>query len=255
MISDPNRAFMVMKDSMKSRIKLQNKTTARNFLRKCLKKGVGTNEIESLARKNLYGINAKTDKSRNKDIEKEVKRLLKLRLVMAEKEMLKLKFEWIKQKNAMMRTLREMTATLDIKYVISMFNQVEQEEVSFWWKERSKVLNNRVLWLMNKYKSRSKLKHDDNLKDVKVSDNEVLAEKSRLEVTDDDNFVVFGNIILTEEEKAYLNLPAKFREYERISARKLEVEIETHCVKQRYELIDDDNVSDDLTNEERETIR
>ena len=55
MISDPKRAFIVMRDSMKCRIKMQNKITARNFLKKCLRKGVGTNELETLARKNLYG--------------------------------------------------------------------------------------------------------------------------------------------------------------------------------------------------------
>ena len=122
-ISDPNRAFMVMKNSMKSRIKLQNKTAAKNFLRKCLKKGVGTNEIESLARKNLYGSNVRFDINRNKAIEKEVKRLLKMRIMLVEKELLKLKFEWIKQKNAMLGILKEMTANMDMKHIINMFTK------------------------------------------------------------------------------------------------------------------------------------
>ena len=43
-LSDPARAFIVMRDSMKFRIKMQNKVTARNFLRRCLKKSVLTNK-------------------------------------------------------------------------------------------------------------------------------------------------------------------------------------------------------------------
>jgi hypothetical protein len=86
-----------MKDSIKSRIKVQNKITAKNFLEKCLKKGVGTNEIVTLARKNLYGSNAKQNESpRNKLVENEVKKLLKTKIFMTEKELLKLRFEWIK---------------------------------------------------------------------------------------------------------------------------------------------------------------
>ena len=72
-LSDPARAFIVMRDSMKFRIKMQNKVTARNFLRRCLKKSVGTNEIEGLAKKNIYGSVDKEEHPRNKQIEGEVK--------------------------------------------------------------------------------------------------------------------------------------------------------------------------------------
>jgi hypothetical protein len=47
----------------------------------------------------------------------------------------------------------------------------------------------------------------------------VLEEKSRLGITDADNFIIFGEINLTKEEKVCLNLPAKFGEYDEISGR------------------------------------
>ena len=83
--SDPDGSYWGMKNNLKSRIRLQRKKISRNFLVKLLKKKVGTGEIEAAARRNIYGEDAWIQ-IRNKDIEKEVMRVLRMRIKTSEKK-------------------------------------------------------------------------------------------------------------------------------------------------------------------------
>ena len=77
--SDPYGSYGGIRDSLKARIRLQKKIISRNFLTKLHKRKVGTGEIEAAAKRNIYGEDF-VSVSRNKRVEKEVTRILRLRI-------------------------------------------------------------------------------------------------------------------------------------------------------------------------------
>ena len=82
--SNPDGLYWGMKSYLKSRIRLQRKIISRNFLSKLLKKKVGTGEIEACAKKNVFGSDSAEKSIRNKLVEKEVARILRLRITVAD---------------------------------------------------------------------------------------------------------------------------------------------------------------------------
>ena len=93
--SDPNGSYWGMNESVKARVRLQKKIITRNFLTKLQKKKVGTGEIEVAAKRNIFGNDAH-EASRNKLVEKEVVRNLKLRIHTADKKIKELEQQWLK---------------------------------------------------------------------------------------------------------------------------------------------------------------
>ena len=93
--SDPNGSYWGMKNTLKSRVRLQRKIISRNFLTKLHKRKVGTGEIEYAAKKNVFGEDA-SNANRTKEVEKEVVRILKLRLRTADKKIKELEHIWKK---------------------------------------------------------------------------------------------------------------------------------------------------------------
>ena len=90
-LSDPDGSYWGMKTYLKTRIRLQQKIISRNFLTKLHKKRVGTGEIENAARRNVFGSNINV--VRNKMVEKEVLRILKMRILVADKKIKEYKHE------------------------------------------------------------------------------------------------------------------------------------------------------------------
>ena len=91
--SDPNGSFGGMRDSLKARVRLQRKIVSRNFLAKLHKRKVGTGEIEAAAKRNFYGMDARCV-SRNKCVESEVVRILRMRINTADRKIKELEREW-----------------------------------------------------------------------------------------------------------------------------------------------------------------
>ena len=168
--SAPNWAYMLMKQMIKCRVKVQRKTSARNFLEKCEIKGVGTNSIEALAKKTLYGDNDSDDKPRNKQVVKEVRRILKIRVMMANVKMRSLKREWVMKRKQLVDALRCMRFCdqLTLWDVLFYYDREEQAEMQLVWHEQARVLGNRITWLMKKHKVDYRLRHDEKLRNVKV---------------------------------------------------------------------------------------
>ena len=53
---------------------------------------------------------------------------------------------------------------------------------------------------------------------------------------------MYGDIVLTKEEKEYLNLSPKFREFEILDVKNWHIEVETNAVKTRWELMGQDKL-------------
>ena len=53
--SDPEGSYMAMRNSLRARLKVQNKIININLIKECMKKGVGLEEVEATARKVTYG--------------------------------------------------------------------------------------------------------------------------------------------------------------------------------------------------------
>ena len=52
-----------------------------------------------------------------------------------------------------------------------------------------------------------------------------------------DGFVIYSDIELSDEEKEYLNLTPKYREFEKLDIEKWHVEVEVNSIKTRWELM------------------
>ena len=74
-------------------LKVKSYFLDRNFLAKLHKRKLGTGEIEAAAKRNIYGEDA-VESTRNKAVEKEVVRVLRLRIKTADEKIKMLKNEW-----------------------------------------------------------------------------------------------------------------------------------------------------------------
>ena len=78
--SNPDGLYWGIKAYLKARVRHQRKIISRNFLTKLHKKNIGTGEIEACAKRNVYGDDVIENKVRSKHVEKEVVRILRLRI-------------------------------------------------------------------------------------------------------------------------------------------------------------------------------
>ena len=91
-------------------------------------------------------------------------------------------------------------------------------------------------WLEQKYSSKV---CDNFLRDkgIKVSNSDI-EEFERVDgISDENGFVVYGDIMLTDEEQDYLNLSPKFIEYELLDVKIWNTEVEINAIKTRWELM------------------
>ena len=167
---------------MKARIKLQRKIISRNFLSKLFKKKVGTGEVESLAKRNVFGSDKAANVIRNKMVEKEVVRILRLRIQVADRQIKEyehvLRVENFR-KNAMMEEESRMWIASGIenpyRWMANMLREIECDEMRIQWEEGKNWKNSRVDWLEKKYsfgRKGDKLLGD---KGVLISDEEIEA--------------------------------------------------------------------------------
>ena len=91
-------------------------------------------------------------------------------------------------------------------------------------------------WLEQKYSSKvcDKFLSD---KGVKVTNSDIEEFKRVDGISDKNGFVVYGDIMITDEEKDYLNLSPKFREYELLDVKSWNTEVEINAIKTRWELM------------------
>jgi hypothetical protein len=121
------------------------------------------------------------------------------------------------------------------------------------------------VWLMGKKKDEKKIKHvkmkrdevtkryDEEInREYKVTDKELEEEMMKDVNKEVENYVVYDEIELDEDEKSYLRLGPKFREFDDINDEENEVETEIHCIKARMETRKREEVKDEDGNYDEE---
>ena len=105
------------------------------------------------------------------------------------------------------------------------------------WQEGKKWTTNRVEWLEKKFSTKKKNARFQNEKGILVENDDIEEFERQDGVTEEVGFVVYGDIVLTKEEREYLNLSPKFREFELLDVNKWHVEVEANAIKTRWELM------------------
>ena len=204
---------------------------------------IGTNEIEAIARSITKNKGNKHSK-RNSWHQNEVVRLLDLRieslrgnLQMLErilKPITKTRINMLKKQHLLartfVRTLRE--------YVISD------------WQKGINKSNKKIQHLEKIYKKLKEVKPEVTKKsnDIKISDEVLKDWEHKNNLQPSDNYIVYGETILDDEEKDFMSLPAEHRLVMPSTRDEIENKAEQLAVKVRYDNINQveyiDNVSD-----------
>ena len=227
--ADPREGCTRMLSSMKAVENYLKKVIVRNRLDKMIKIGVGTEEVEATA-KRVLGIN-NTDK---KGIRKEVKRIMVIRKKQVEKEMNTLKYEWHKSTD-------ETRKILQSNKLIREYWQIENEYRNVVWKEALTASCEKLRSASKKRRRGTESKRGDETW-FKMCDKEL--ERSE-EIDQSENFKVYGDVELTNAEKACLNLGPKFMMTPILNSEDYEVEVELECVKARMELKNREEVAEE----------
>jgi hypothetical protein len=202
----------------------------RNLYEKLRRLRVGNSEVEDAA-KRVAGKNVK------KRDEKEVVRILKIRVRECEKNVMISRKEWKRKRKEAMENLTE---SLKKRYI-----RLER-----------RVMKN--VWMMGKKKDEMKIKQAKMKRDemkkksdevvnrgYKVTDEELEDEMKKDENREVINYVVYDEIVLDEDEESYLKLGPKFREFNDINDEENEIETEIHCIKARMEIRNREEIKDD----------
>ena len=176
-------------------------------------------------------------------VEKEVLRILKMRILVADKKIKEYKYELkvaSDEKDAMFEeeSWRWITRGMEdpSSWFENSFKDIEYSEIRLQWEEGKRWTDSSVKWLEQKYSSKvcDKFLSD---KGVKVTNSDI-EEFERVDgISDENGFVVYGDIMITDEEKDYLNLSPKFREYELLDVKSWNTEVEINAIKTRWELM------------------
>ena len=198
------------------------KIVTRNFFRKMMKMGIGTEEVVNLANRVV-----------GKVLERrtgEIRRIMGLRLREIESDIRIARNEFFIKNKSTKELIKN-------PVVRKRFFMIQREMKSYVWR----VFNNK--WREKVHFLRKK---EDRRRIERSGEEE---EDSRFyKVTDDDlshvpegrsenNFVVYGDCTISEEEEQCLSLGPKFMVTPNLNTEDFEVELETECVKTRMELI------------------
>ena len=221
MCNDPREAYTRMRHTIKAAKEYIKKTVIRNMYSAMIKRKIGTNEVEALARR-IEGRNRIRNAS-------EVVRIMKKRLKWVEKERKVLKFSLNERRSNLKRIITNRVAR--------KFKSVEREERDFAWKEANikskKKAEFAAVKIANREQTKESInKENEETKFYKVTDEE-LKNEPRLE---EDNYVVYGDVHLSEPEKKCLNLGPKFMITPQMNKEDYQVEIEVEAVKTRMEI-------------------
>ena len=258
MYSDPSRAFHMMRTNMQSTNNILRAEAGITFCQALQEHRVGTQEVENIATRVLYGnLNGNvrsTPASRTPEMEQEVVRILQRwqRTMIQELKAL------TRKRQLKATELREDLSRLQTigsrEDLEELYKDETNQETSRTSRSMEGLYRSRTTWLVRKFKPRFE-REEERWGGVKVTTRQLEEEKRRRSYTQGDNFMVLDDIQLSEDEKAYLGLPYKFREVEGGNLFDFEVELEVHGCKQRWDLMDaiedDEEEDDNMTVEER----
>ena len=198
--------------------------------------------------RNIYGSEHRNvDNARNKQVEKEVMRILKLRIQVADRQIREHEQE-LNGANIRVKAIigeegqRWVSSGSEnpSKWMESRLRDIEYDEMREQWADGKRWTSKRLEWVVGKFSTRRKNYRVLTDKGISVTRHEVEEFELKEGHTEENSFVVYGDVVLSEEEKDYLNLSPKFREFETLEVKKWHIEVETNAIKTRWELMSQD---------------
>ena len=230
--------YSLLKNETKTKMKLQRLTARKNFLKHLHRLGIGTDEIEVIAKKVTNN-----NKSRALHI-KNIRNILNIRIKNISSMIAKLSNKLIRlRKKRLLLFSHPLLRDLSISYTTLL-----QDQIFIDWKRQSQLLNNKLAKFRNKYLN------TDNMKEVpdgvKYKDVDLQEYAKQIDFQKKPNFVTYGDLNLDHEEIEYLNIPVKDRAIEKVNMRDIRLELDRVAAKLRYGLM---TLNDHDTDQEPDT--
>ena len=228
--SNPSRAFWLMKDFMKTAIKLTKETVTKDMIVKFSNARIGFNEDEDIANRMIMKM--KSTKTGNEKPEI-IKNLMKHHMKDAIKCVQETKSKLEKSKSNLNQVVRKGTLVRDI------FMEAVDNELGAIWKDGKNKNEQKLSFTIQK---RSKCNNEEKeteetFKGVIIGDKELEKLESENEKKNETNNKprVYSNIELTEDQKNILLLPPNHQTFPKLSLEKFETELEKCNIKMTWE--------------------
>jgi hypothetical protein len=225
--SDPRGSYEAMRDAIRAKLKEQIKICSIDYLKELLKNSVGTPEIEKIVFDKLHGgrpmereEKERKRRERTRRTEKEVREILKMRIERGRKEIREAGWRWRKCRERVNRVMRKGSR------VWKDMNEVEEKEIEKIKRNRKKTDKEKVKRMIDKYKQK---KEDTKLREkgIRVSNEETKEKKVELGREEErENYVVYGEVVLSNDEKSCLQLGPGYREHNKVDLLNIETEAE-----------------------------
>ena len=220
-------------------------TLQRNFLEKMRRSGLGTKEVKNRARGNL-GLK-KEDKS-NKGVKEETARLIGFRISAKNRELNACRKTWLEKKNQLMKKI--------LPNWREEFSDMLRTEGNRIWEAENKRLEEKL-----KNLRRTTRVLPEEVEGIPVDDERLSQEYGTPAITP----VILGGINASNNVKAFLSLPHKFRTYKKLERLDHQIQVEGRAARTRWtfrykdkhpgENFEDFRRRRELEEEEREPLR
>ena len=221
--TDPSRAELQMKTTLKQLLRRNKSLQRRNFLEKITKKGIGTNKAESAARTLAKDCSVKGDLTKEHLRKSFLNSIMKVKLEDANREFKVEDFKFHKEKKSVAKVINDG----DILERVRNFTNKEAEHE---WSKNKDKLEKKIKHLERKYTPKETIKH--NIRDIKVSDEALGARRPISEP-------IIYNIAketVPENVKKVLQLHPKFAVAKPINMMEVKTEIQRGFYKQRLNM-------------------
>ena len=222
------------------KLKMTRKMTKLLLLQKLRRKGVGVNEVEQYARREVRrGAGGGGPGYREKRRREIVKMLMASKVRSAEVELEETKRQFHRMSDYLRRRW------FQHREVMTRYNVILQEEVEREWEEKRRKDKEKINHLERKWvrarreEMRGGAGRDENLLEgiiYRDADLKRKAEEEGRDVDEPEAPLVYGGIHPTDQEVAALTLPPKFATFNKITEEEMEVEAEIMIAKLKWEL-------------------
>ena len=213
---DPDRSAKAMQDLLNSNIKLVKRVSTVNFLKRMIRLGIGTNDVESMYSSLQKPLVRKTEDRRI------VSLAMRLKLSGGECCVKQARQEFFNHKNIYHSVVKRNS------YIDNDFKDLMDRECGVVWKARKEDNRKKTDWLLQKWRN----KNDDaesNIRGVKYRDVDLNGSES----DKNPEPVTYGGVEVTDSMAEVLTMNPNMMMYEKLDPVKMEIEIEKSFFKAR----------------------
>ena len=197
--------FRIMKEEAKLKITLQRKRMNMIMYERLSNRRLGTHEIESIARKITNNRGNKYSR-RSPWHKNEVVQLTNMRM-----KSLKMNIQMMER--ILKKNTRNRIQLLNKQYdKARTFVKLLRDFTAIDWKKNVDKCNDKIKHLEKVYGDKKVVNKEvsEIVKKVKVKDSEIVKWQKETATNTKENFVVYGDTILDNDEKAFINLPSDY---------------------------------------------